>query len=189
MWRITRWKNLQSRLNMNRLNGLCEDLNDLHINNLCISIPKYGISTHIFESRLHDYGEIQVSFEQVYKSATDHMLIMNAYLYLGKNVVEATIVGEAEYSELCDYYDANLQDYLFTYFANIISCDKYLTKFGNFSIPDKLSTYYPECDWSPNIKVSYHRDSRGEPLTVERVSGKKSVPLILRVGTNKKEEI
>lgn len=184
MWKLTRWRDLtkKSRLNINDMTAICDDLSELQINNLCISMPKYGIKTNLFDLGCHDYGEVQVIFDQFHRTASTTILEMHIRIYLGKHTIEAEVVGEAEYSEICDYYDGNMQDYLFTYFANILSSDKYLTRFGKLDLPDKLSNYYPACEWSPSIRTSYHRDSRGEPLSVERVSGKTTIPLILRVG-------
>lgn len=192
MWKLklSKWTNLKktSRLNINTLSALCEDLSSLHINNFCISLPKYGIRTRLFDTRAHEYGEVQIIFEQQTKYRDCTVLEMHARIYLGRHTIEAVVVGDASYSINCDYYDANLQDYLFTYFANIISSDTYLAKFGKLELPEKLSSYYPECDWTPSIKVSYHRDMLGDPLSVECISGRKSMPMILQTAKKKEEK-
>lgn len=189
-WKLIRWKDLtkKSRVNICGLSWLYEDMKDLRMRNLCISLPTYGIKTVRYESPAHEYGEVQVYFDLKYGSGDEHILEMHAHIYLGKHTVEAVVVGEAEYSSVHEGYTATLQDYLFTYFANIISSDKRLARFGNLHLPNKLSSYYPECDWQPNLKISYHRDSYGEPFSVERLSGKNTVPLILRVGTTTEKE-
>lgn len=191
-WKLVKWKDLtkKSRINICALGCMCEDLKDLHIYNLCISLPKYGIKTVYRESAAHEYGEVQIYFDYKYSDGDTHTLEMHAHIYLGRHTVEAIIVGEADYSNMNEGYDATLQDYLFTYFVNIISSDKRLARFGNFHLPNKLSSYYPECEWRPTLKISYHRDGYGEPFSVERLSGKSTIPLILQAGivTNKKEE-
>lgn len=181
-WSLKKWRSLTktSRLNINNLQRLCEDLQSLRIKNLCISVPKYGILTRPIDIGGHEYGEVQVVFEQTKRSMTDVTIEMSVWIYLGRHTLKAVVVGDATYDDNCDYYDNNVMDYLFTYFANIVSSDTYLAKFGKIELPGKLSSYYTDCVWQPRVRTSYHQGTRGEPLTVEQLKTKQTVPLILR---------
>lgn len=177
--RIARWRDLsRCEIDIARQGEMIAELSELHIRRFRISIQRFGIRTIYLQIPRHDYGELEVSFDHRHVG-NQHTITMRAVIYLGSKRIEAVIRGSAEY----EYggYDMNIQDYLYTYFYNMVSSGNQLKRFGPFDLPSKMSNYYPGCEWSPYTKVGYHRETAGQPLTVMAVCGARTIPTILNI--------
>lgn len=177
--RITRWHDLsRCEIDIARQAAMIAELSELHIRKFRITIQRFGVRTIYLRIPRHDYGELEVSFDHNHQG-NEHIITMRGIIYLGTKRVEVVVRGAAEY----EYggYDMNIQDYLYTYFYNMVTSSSYLKRFGPLDLPSKMSNYYPGCEWSPYAKVGYHRETVGQPLTVVAVTGAKTIPTILNI--------
>lgn len=184
MFRLTRWQDLSKYklIVVDDLVPIVRDIADLHIFKLSFHVIKYGVRTFYGRGPRREYGEFELTFDHTQvdlgEPESANQTTMYARIFLGNQVIEVTLAATAYYA--FSGYDYNIQDYLYTYFCGLVHGDSKLQHFGEITLPEKLSNYYPGCEYSPYTTTSYHRGCVGTPLTVRRLQGKNTQPLVLR---------
>ena len=174
---ITKWRDLSKfSIPIADIARIGSEISELHIRNFRMSVRKFGIRHRFFVIPRREYGELELEFDHSHEENC-HTITMRANIYLGKDRIEAVIQGIAEYEYAG--YDINIQDYLYTFLGNIIDANQCLKKYGPLSLPSRLSNYYPGCEWNPYVKTGYHREHSTQPLTVQAMYGRKTIPEIL----------
>ena len=153
------WQDLRDNtIDVEAIGQIALDVSKYHIFGLKIQIEKYNITSERLPRGIGiGRSTVEISFSRSRKELLTKTTLDGVVRFFYKGVyhtVRMKLSAEAEYSFLP--YDLKIQDYLYTYFTDVLEHDGRFQKYGNFWLPETLSNYYPGSEWDNQEVKEYH---------------------------------